>query len=103
MEILVAVWLRSEGPFCIEITDRPILISAESQGTSVIMYRSAELRRYQYYVHANWSGGVYASPSIAGSRPGSLIAGAWATMHYMGSAYIYLSAFNSCRAIPYTT
>ncbi|KAH7925624.1 PLP-dependent transferase [Leucogyrophana mollusca] len=65
------------------------------KGSSVIMYRSAELRRYQYYVTPDWSGGVYASPSLSGSRPGALIAGTWAAMQYMGSAG-YLA---SCRAI----
>lgn len=41
-------------------------------GTSVIMYRSSELRRFQYYVITDWAGGVYASPSMAGSRYVSL-------------------------------
>ena len=31
-----------------------------------------------------WSGGLYVSPTIAGSRPGSLIAGAWAAMVSLG-------------------
>ncbi|CAJ1839172.1 unnamed protein product [Sphenostylis stenocarpa] len=31
-----------------------------------------------------WSGGLYVSPTIAGSRPGSLIAGAWAAMISQG-------------------
>ncbi len=30
------------------------------------------------------SGGIYATPSMAGSRPGGLIAGAWAAMIYLG-------------------
>ncbi|WVR03667.1 hypothetical protein IAU60_000662 [Kwoniella sp. DSM 27419] len=54
------------------------------KGSSVIMYRSPELRRYQYYVMTDWAGGVYASPSMAGSRPGSILAGAWAVLNYMG-------------------
>jgi len=59
------------------------------------MYRSAELRQYQYYVNPEWSGGVYASPGLAGSRSGALIAGAWAAMHYTGEdGYI-----SSCRDI----
>ncbi|KAF8893555.1 pyridoxal phosphate-dependent transferase [Infundibulicybe gibba] len=65
------------------------------QGTSVVMYRDAELRKYQYYVNPHWSGGVYASPSISGSRPGALIAGTWAVMQYMGSE----GYLESCRAI----
>lgn len=48
------------------------------------MYRSKELRRYQYYSMTDWVGGVYASPSMAGSRPGSVIAGAWAVLNHVG-------------------
>nr|POE46940.1 sphingosine-1-phosphate lyase [Quercus suber] len=54
------------------------------KGNSVVLYRTRELRRYQYYVCPDWSGGVYASPSIAGSRPGALIAGCWASLMRMG-------------------
>ena len=54
------------------------------KGNSVVLYRTVELRRYQYYVCADWSGGVYASPSMAGSRPGALIAGCWASLMKMG-------------------
>ncbi|GJN06120.1 hypothetical protein PR202_ga23813 [Eleusine coracana subsp. coracana] len=31
-----------------------------------------------------WTGGLYVSPTIAGSRPGGLIAGAWAAMMSLG-------------------
>jgi sphinganine-1-phosphate aldolase len=63
------------------------------------MYRSNELRRHQYvstpsgrilphgrpqFVTTSWPGGTYASPSLAGSRPGALIAGAWATFMSVG-------------------
>ncbi|KAI0745932.1 PLP-dependent transferase [Earliella scabrosa] len=65
------------------------------KGNSVIMYKDAALRRFQYYVNPDWVGGVYASPSIAGSRPGALIAGTWATLQYMGhSGYL-----ESCKKI----
>ncbi|KAF9780793.1 pyridoxal phosphate-dependent transferase [Thelephora terrestris] len=70
------------------------------KGTSVIMYRTPELRRYQYYINSTWqgtrvcAGGVYASPSLSGSRPGALIAGAWAAMQYMGENGYHQSAKN---------
>jgi sphinganine-1-phosphate aldolase len=48
------------------------------------MYNSPEMRRFQYYVMTDWAGGVYASPSMAGSRPGSIIAGAWAVVNTYG-------------------
>jgi len=54
------------------------------KGNSTVLYRTRKLRSYQYYIEANWSGGVYASPSMAGSRPGALIAGAWASMMSVG-------------------
>lgn len=54
------------------------------KGNSVLLYRSPELRKYQYYISEDWSGGVYASPNIAGSRPGALIAGCWASLMSMG-------------------
>lgn len=59
------------------------------------MYRDAALREYQYYVYPDWMGGVYGSPSFSGSRPGALIAGAWAAMQYMGSS----GYLQSCREI----
>lgn len=54
------------------------------KGTSVILYRGADLRHYQYFSVADWPGGLYVSPTIAGSRPGALIAVAWAAMVSMG-------------------
>ena len=54
------------------------------KGNSVVLYRNPELRKYQYYVAPDWSGGVYASPNMAGSRPGALIAGCWASLMRMG-------------------
>ena len=54
------------------------------KGSSVVMYHSKNLRRYQYFVTTDWPGGIYASPAIAGSRPGSLIAACWAAMVHMG-------------------
>ncbi|XP_026164985.1 sphingosine-1-phosphate lyase 1 [Mastacembelus armatus] len=54
------------------------------KGSSVILYSDKKYRHYQYYVAPDWQGGIYASPSVAGSRPGGIIAACWATMIYMG-------------------
>lgn len=56
------------------------------KGNSVTLYRTQDLRAYQYFIDPNWSGGVYASPGIAGSRPGALIAGCWASLMSVGEA-----------------
>ena len=55
-----------------------------AKGTSVVLYRGYELRHYQYFAAADWPGGIYFSPTFAGSRPGALGAIAWATMVSLG-------------------
>uniref|UniRef100_H3AW53 sphinganine-1-phosphate aldolase n=1 Tax=Latimeria chalumnae TaxID=7897 RepID=H3AW53_LATCH len=56
------------------------------KGSSVILYSDKKYRRYQFFVVPNWQGGLYASPTIAGSRPGGIIAACWATMMHIGEA-----------------
>ena len=55
-----------------------------AKGTSVVLYRGRELRRHQFYVATEWPGGLYYSPTLAGSRPGGLVAAAWASLASMG-------------------
>jgi glutamate/tyrosine decarboxylase-like PLP-dependent enzyme len=57
-----------------------------AKGTSVVLYRGRELRHQQYFVATDWPGGLYYSPTMAGSRPGALLAAAWAAMLSMGEA-----------------
>lgn len=38
------------------------------KGTSVALFRNRELRRAQYTPVTDWSGGLYVSPGLAGSR-----------------------------------
>eukprot|EP01061_Rhynchopus_euleeides_P026627 TRINITY_DN4341_c0_g1_i1.p1 TRINITY_DN4341_c0_g1~~TRINITY_DN4341_c0_g1_i1.p1 ORF type:complete len:547 (+),score=211.45 TRINITY_DN4341_c0_g1_i1:82-1722(+) len=56
------------------------------KGSSTILYRSTHLRRYQMHSQPNWPGGIYASPTISGSRAGNIIAGTWAAMVAHGEA-----------------
>ena len=55
------------------------------KGTSVLLYRSKELRKHQYFTYPDWPGGLYLSPGLAGSRSGGLIATAWAAMISTGA------------------
>jgi glutamate/tyrosine decarboxylase-like PLP-dependent enzyme len=55
-----------------------------AKGSSVIMYRSTVLRSGQYFVYSQWPGGLYASPSVSGTRPGGAIAAAWTVMRHLG-------------------
>lgn len=55
-----------------------------AKGASLVLYRNPELRKCQFYAYTDWSGGIYASPSLVGTRPGGAIAAAWAMLHFMG-------------------
>lgn len=55
-----------------------------AKGTSVVLYRGHGLRHYQYFTTTEWPGGLYCSPSFAGSRPGALSAACWAAMVSIG-------------------
>jgi len=55
-----------------------------AKGASVILYRDKALRRHQFFAYADWPGGIYASPSMAGTRPAGPVAAAWAVMNFLG-------------------
>ena len=73
-----------------------------SKGISVIAYRDRELARMQPFVTTNWLGGLYGSPSTAGTRPAGPIAAGWAVLHHLGEdGYLRLAddAFRAATAI----
>jgi sphinganine-1-phosphate aldolase len=57
-----------------------------AKGTSVVLYRGHDLLHYQYYTASDWPGGLYFSPTFAGSRPGALIAACWAALTSIGTS-----------------
>ncbi len=62
-----------------------------AKGASVVLYKNATLRKFQFYVYTEWSGGIYGSPAISGTRPGGAIAGAWAALKFIGmEGYVQL-------------
>jgi glutamate/tyrosine decarboxylase-like PLP-dependent enzyme len=55
-----------------------------AKGSSVVLYRGKELRQFQFYATTDWPGGLYLSPTFAGSRPGALSAECWAALVSIG-------------------
>jgi sphinganine-1-phosphate aldolase len=68
------------------------------KGTSVVLYRNNKLRRHQYFNVPDWPGGLYASPTAAGSRSGGLTAATWASMIYLGEEG-YLAAARAIMGV----
>jgi sphinganine-1-phosphate aldolase len=91
----VLPWALREGNYGVPTFDfavaRVTSISADThkygfapKGTSVLLFRDKSIREHMFFVATDWSGGIYASPSLAGSRPGALLACTWAVMLYNG-------------------
>ena len=55
-----------------------------AKGASVICYRDMSYMKHQFFVATDWPGGIYASPSMPGTRPGGAIAAAWAALNGLG-------------------
>jgi glutamate/tyrosine decarboxylase-like PLP-dependent enzyme len=63
------------------------------KGSSVLLYRSKDLRKHQYFTYPDWPGGLYLSPGLAGSRSGGIIASTWAAILATGeSGYLDAAA-----------
>lgn len=41
------------------------------KGSSIIMYKTKELRRYQVFNYFTWMGGCYGTPTLGGSKCGA--------------------------------
>jgi sphinganine-1-phosphate aldolase len=51
---------------------------------STVFYRAADRAACQPFEMDDWPGGKFATTSLAGTRPGGAVAGAWATLQGMG-------------------
>jgi len=54
------------------------------KGSSVILYSDKKYRDYQWFSFPDWPGGIYATPTIGGSRAGGIVAACWAAMLFFG-------------------
>ena len=50
------------------------------KGSSLILYSEKKYVHHQYFVSTKWSGGIFVSPTLAGSRSGGIIAATWAAL-----------------------
>ena len=59
------------------------------KGSSIVMFRDASLRKSSLFAYADWPGGLYATPTIAGSRAGVNAVMTWAVLRKIGySGYV---------------
>ena len=56
------------------------------KGTSVLLHRTAELRRPQFFASAKWPGYTMLNPTMQSTKSGGPLAGAWAVVNTIGDA-----------------
>lgn len=56
------------------------------KGASVVMFSNRKLRHYMYSYLTDWTGGIYATQTMTGSRAGGPVAATWAVMCSFGEA-----------------
>ncbi len=63
------------------------------KGSSVILYRSSDIRMYQFFAFSKWPGGVFGTPCMTGARSRGLMAAAWSAMVSSGqNGYMEIAA-----------
>jgi glutamate/tyrosine decarboxylase-like PLP-dependent enzyme len=55
-----------------------------AKGASVILHKNKELRKYQIYACANWTGYTVINPTVQSTKSGGPLAAAWAVLHFIG-------------------
>jgi sphinganine-1-phosphate aldolase len=54
------------------------------KGSSILLFRDWKYKQHQHFVKTDWEGGMYATPTLLGSKSGALFATTWASMLLMG-------------------
>ena len=54
------------------------------KGCSALVFRNDRYWKNQFHAYTGWTGGIYASPTMLGTRPGGVLAAGWAVLKYMG-------------------
>ncbi len=57
-----------------------------AKGASVVLYRDAQVFQHQIFVNTEYSGGIFATATLLGTRPGGAVAAAWAGLQHLGQA-----------------
>ena len=56
------------------------------KGASVLLHRDDDWFANQFFLYDQWGSGLYGSAGVAGARPASPVACAWAVINYLGVA-----------------
>ncbi len=55
-----------------------------AKGASVVLYRSADIRRHQMYACSNWTGYTVINPTVQSTKSAGPVAATWAVLNFIG-------------------
>jgi sphinganine-1-phosphate aldolase len=64
------------------------------KGSSVLLFAHSSIKKHQHFVKTDWEGGMYATPTLLGSKSGAIIASTWGSLMYTGSKKYSMIAEN---------
>lgn len=71
------------------------------KGSSILLYRNEHFFKNQIYVQSSWNGGIYATPTIPGSRSGNNIVFTWAFLNFYGINHYKESTKKIMKGVEY--
>jgi sphinganine-1-phosphate aldolase len=54
------------------------------KGSSILLFRNKKIKKFQHFIKKDWVGGVYATPTLMGSKSGGIIASTWSGILLIG-------------------
>jgi glutamate/tyrosine decarboxylase-like PLP-dependent enzyme len=55
-----------------------------AKGASIILHKTAELRKKHFFAHTDWPGGLFGSATFSGSKSGGPVIAAWSVLKLLG-------------------
>ena len=62
------------------------------KGSSVLLFRDKKFLEACYFIQSDWTGGIYATTNLTGSRSGLSIAWTWSTLRFIGKTQFSIQA-----------
>ena len=62
------------------------------KGSSVLLFKDKTFLEACYFIQSDWTGGIYATTNLTGSRSGLSIAWTWSTLRYIGKHQFSIQA-----------
>ena len=81
------------------ITCDPHKYGLGPKGCSVVMYKDLDTKIASMFIYPNWSGGLYGTPGITGSRPSNSFVGSWASLKRLGMKGLQLNYKNIINTV----